>query len=119
MSSTVGTEPKALPSSTTLANRFEVQPEAAGLRLMRKTGVALVELLDHIGASSRSIDGYIRECMAAPYRLGLTAIRSHTATARDDQSTTNRRLTQVFGLQYQVGHQGLVFEVRLVLNGVP
>lgn len=56
--------------------------------------------------------------MAAPYRLGLTAIRSHTATARDDQSTTNRRLTQVFGLQYQVGHQGLVFEVRLVLNGV-
>ncbi|AAK46011.1 Putative uncharacterized protein [Mycobacterium tuberculosis variant bovis] len=38
MSSTVGTEPKALPSSTTLANRFEVQPEAAGLRLMRKTG---------------------------------------------------------------------------------
>lgn len=82
-------------------------------------GQLVVGAAAHIGASSRSIDGYIRECMAAPYRLGLTAIRSHTATARDDQSTTNRRLTQVFGLQYQVGHQGLVFEVRLVLNGVP
>ena len=35
------------------------------------------------------------------------------------QINASPTLAQVFGLQYQVGHQRLVFKVRLMLDGVP
>ncbi len=48
--------------------------------------------------------------MAVSYRLSVTtAIPQPHATARDDQSTTNRLTNEYSGLQYQVRHQGLVF----------